>query len=337
MRPQDKYWNALVEYLTKKGLENEIFFGPGALFPEFPKIYPYQILKNIRLSDYEIEYAVFHKDPSEPYTNEFLHMLRNDYKAVWGNKSFVIFKKHPGKWEKIKAKKYLFHTQIRWKKYEKPAASAKTGILITTRNTPHFLRRMLEQLQNRPEEILVVNEGSGDHFRAEYEAVQRDFPGITFIDLPANRGRIFSLNTGFSWFLADPGVEWIHYFQDNLILHPGFFDTVQKVAHKEKYPVVTGIYHEAHKICKRGTINGIPVYMLRSAPGEHLFVHRLYLQENLPVPVLTGKPGQENQSGEHETQDAAWWMLSYAPLTVVKRDKYIVCVPGICHTEKSAT
>ncbi len=336
MRPHDKYWNALTDYLKEKNLEDRVFIGPDELLYEFPQVYPYQILKDIRFSDYDIEYVVFHKKSAENMTNDFLDMIRNEYKAVWGNKRFVIFKKHPGKWEKIKAKKYLLHTHIHWKKYYKPASPGKTGILITTHNRPHSLRRLLEQLKNRPEKILVVNDGSDAKFQSEYETIKKDFPQATFIDNPQHRGQEFAMNTGFSWFLADPHTEWVHYFQGDVILNPGFFETVSKVAHKEKYPVVTGLYHETHNICKRGTINEVPVYMLRSAPMHHLFFHRLYLQENLPVPnPLSGVPERDTGKPNLDSSEG-WWLVSWSPKSIVKRNGYVVCIPGLCQIKTSA-
>ncbi len=333
MYPKNKYWNPLVEYLKKKGLEDEFFIGPEVLLYEFPKVLPYQILKDIRLSDYDLEYIVFHKKLPEDMTNDFLDLLRHHYSAVWANHLFVVFKKHPSKIEKLKAVKHLISSRISWKKYYKSDKNKRTGILITTYNRPQFLERLLGQLKNRPEEIVVVNDGSDEKFKPHYEQIKRDFPQVTYMDNPKNIGLVFSMNAGFSYFLADPDVEWVHYFQDDVVIEEELFEKTMKVAHKEKFPVVTGIRREPHQIFKEGTINGIDVLMLRSAPAHHLLMHRQYLMDNMPVPnPYVGAP-KPDRGRPGQGSDEDWWLLSWSPKSVVKRGGYIVAVPGLVHTD----
>ncbi len=333
MYPRNKYWKPLVRFLHEKKLEDRIFIGPEVLLYEFPKVFPYQILKDIDLDAYDFEYIVFHKKLPEDLTNDFLDLIERDYKPVWGNHLFVVYKKNRSKTEKIKSLKYLFWTNVNLKKYRKPEQTGKQGILITTYNRPHYLRRLLKQLENRPEEILVINDGSEPEFIQEYEAIKKEFPKVSYIDNIKNTGLVFSLNTGFSYFLADPAVEWIHYIQDDVILKDNFFETLDRLKDKRERPVLAGIYREPHKIFEKKEIAGIEVYLLRSAPAQHLLFHRQYLQDNLPIPnpypgapkADRGKPGQG--------ADEDWWLLSWSPNSIVKKGKFIIAVPDLCYTD----
>ncbi len=333
MYPKNKYWQPLVKFLKEKNLENEIFIGPEVLLYEFPKVFPYQILKDIRLSDYAFEYIVFHKKLPEDLTNDFLDLIQAQYRPVWGNHLFVVYKKNRSTKEKILALKYIFYTKINLKKYYKKDLSKRNGILITTYNRPDFLIKLLTQLKDRPEEILVVNDGSDEQYLNQYEQIKQKFPENIYIDNPKNTGLVFSLNTGFSYFLSDPDVEWIHYFQDDVEISKDFFEIIEKVADKEERPVITGFYKKPHKIFGTKNIKGIEVKLLRSAGAPHLFIHRLYLIENMPIPNPyvgapkpdRGKPGQG--------ADEDWWLLSWSPKSIVKRGKYIISIPGLAKSE----
>jgi len=335
MYPDNKYWKPLVNYLKKKGLENEIFIGPEVLLYDFPKVFPYQILKDIRLSDYDFKYIVFHKKLTEDLTDEYLDLIQDNYKPVWGNHLFVVYKKNRNKKEKLAALKYVLYTQLNLKKYYKnDDSSSKTGILITTYNRPEMLIKLLFQLKDRPEEVLIVNDGSDEKYHYQYQQIKEKFPQFTYIDNPKNMGLVFSMNTGFSYFLSDPEIEWIHYFQDDVSIDtPDFFEKIMSIADRDERPVITGIHTGKHKIFEQTQINQTDIYLLKSAPSVHFFSHRLYLMENLPIPnpyigapkADRGKPGQG--------ADEDWWLFSWSPKSIVKRGKYIVCIPGLCSTE----
>ena len=333
MYPKNKYWNPLVKYLKNNNLENEIFIGPEVLLYDFPKVFPYQILKDIDLNDYEFEYIVFHKKLPEDMTNDFLDLIKASYKPVWANHLFVVYKKNRSTAEKLAALKYVLYSKISFKKYYKETQQ-KTGILITTYNRPEALIKLLYQLKDRPEEVLIVNDGSDTRFEQQYQQIEEKFPQFTYITNPKNMGLVFSMNTGFSYFLSDPEIEWIHYFQDDVVIKDDdFFTKTRQVADRNKYPVVSGIYHELHKIFKKTTIESLEVYLLRSAPALHFLVHRLYLMKNMPIPNPyvgapkpdRGKPGQGS--------DEDWWLFSWSPQSIVKRGGYIVSIPGLCATE----
>jgi len=333
MYPKNKYWLPLVKFLKKNALENQIFIGPEVLLYDFPKVFPYQILKDIRLSDYTLDYIVFHKKLPEDYTNDFLDLIQKSYKPVWGNHLFVVYKKNRSTKEKLSAFKSLIYTKINFKKYYKKNPPKQNGILITTYNRPEFLIKLLTQLEDRPEEILVVNDGSDSTYQHQYQQIKEQFPKNTYIDNPKNMGLVFSMNTGFSYFLADPATEWIHYFQDDVEIMPHFFESIEKVADKDQYPVVTGFYKEPHKIFGEKVINDVKVKLLRSASAQHFYVHRLYLMENMPIPNPyvgapkpdKGKPGQGS--------DEDWWLLSWAPKSIVKRGKYVISIPGLAKSD----
>ncbi|HFS67574.1 MAG TPA: glycosyltransferase [Flavobacteriia bacterium] len=328
------YWKYLVKYLKKKGLENQTFIGPEVLLYEFPLVFPYQILKDIRLSDYDFEYIVLNKKQKYDLSKEFLDLIQKNYKPIWGNHSFVVYKKNRTKKEAIVALKYKLFTNINFEKYYKPLPEGKTGILITTYNRPEALIKLLNQLKDRAEEILIINDGSDERFIRQYSQIKEQFPKFTYMDNPKNMGLVFSMNTGFSYFLSDPEVHWIHYIQDDVIIEDNaFFEKTRQIADKDKYPVVTGIYREPHKIFNKSTINGQEVYLLRSIPAQHFLVHRLYLSENMPIPnpyVGAPKP-DKGKPGQGADED--WWLFSWSPKSIVKRGGYVVSIPNLCSTD----
>ncbi len=301
---------------------------------EFPKVFPYQILKYIDLRDYGFNYIVFHKKLHEDMTPEFLDLIKASYKAIWANHLFVVYKKNPGKLERISAVKYVLYSGISLDKYYHFPSPSKTGIFLTTYNRPQALRRILYQLRSRKEEILVVNDGSSEKYREEYASVMKDFPEVTFIDNPKNMGLAFSLNTGFSYFLADPEIEWVHYFQDDVLIEDkDFFNKTMEVADKDEYPVVSGFYLADHPIHAKTEVRGIPVYLLRSISAQHFLVHRRYLEKNMPVPTPykgapkpdRGKPGQGS--------DTDWWLFSWSPHALIKHGKYIAVIPDLIQSD----
>jgi hypothetical protein len=333
MYPENKYWKPLVEFLHKKKLENQIFIGPEVLLYDFPYVFPYQILKDINLDDYSFDYIVLHKKITDDLTNDLIDLIKEKFQPVWGNHLFVVYKRNRTKKEKITSLKYLLYTRFNLDKLYKEKKT-KEAILITTYNRPHALIKILEQLKNREEEILVVNDGSSDNFALQYQQIKDKFPQVNFIDNPKNMGLVFSMNTGFSYFLADPEVEWIHYFQDDVeIIDKDFFEKTLRVADKKQYPVVTGIHREPHKIFDEVEIKGIKAYLLRSIPAQHFLVHRQYLMDNLPIPnpyVGAPKP-DKGRPGQGADED--WWLFSWSPHSIVKKGKYIASIPHLCTTD----
>ena len=336
MYPHNKYWKPLINFLHKKELSNQIFIGPEVLLYEFPKVFPYQILRDINLDDYDFEYIVFHKKLPEDLTNDYLDLIKEKYKPVWGNHLFVVYNKNRSTKEKLKALKYALYTNINFKKYYKPEKEKKQGIFITTYNRPENLGNLLKQIYQRPEEILVINDGSDEKFQAEYDKIKQDFPNISYIDNIKNMGLVFSMNTGYNYFLSDPDIDWIHYFQDDVVLRDDFFEVMDKVKDKKERPVITGMHREPHKIFEQKEINQVEVYLLRSAPAHHILLHRQYLQDNLPIPnPYIGAP-KPNKGKEGQGSDADWYLLSWSPKSIVKKDKYIIAVPNLLTTDMSA-
>jgi len=330
MYPRNKYWKPLVSFLLNNKLETEQFIAPEVLQFEFPNIFPYQVLSNINLNNYNFEWIVFHKKLSEDLTNEYLDLIQKEYKPVWGNHLFVVFKKHRTKKQAIKVVADILYTKINFSKYRKNH-DAQMGILITTYNRPNYLKKLLHQLLEVNEEILVVNDGSDAKHQTAYSDIKKEFNNCMFIDNPKNMGLPYSLNVGFSYFLANPSVNWVHYIQDDVVLTKGFIEVMNKVSDDNLYPVITA-FKGPHKIVKRQQINGVEVQLLLSAPAVHLLLHRQYLQDNLPIPTPylgapkkdKGKPGQGS--------DVDWWLLSWSPNSIVKQGKHIICIPNLSST-----
>ena len=323
----------MLSFLNKNITKDEKFIGPEVLLYDFKNIFPYQILSSIKLSDYNFEWIIFHKKLPEDLTNDYLDLIQSDYKPVWGNHLFVIYKKNRSKKQQLTVLKNILHTKIDFSKYYKKEIT-RTGILITTYNRPDYLAQILHQLKDVTEEILVVNDASDKRYQEAYQKLKEKYTHCVFIDNPKNMGLCYSLNNGFSYFLADPSVAWVHYIQDDVNLSDGFIELMAKVAHKEKYPVLTG-YKGPHKVIKKTIINNVEVELLVSSPAVHLLLHKQYLQDNLPIPTPyigapkkdKGKPGQGS--------DEDWWLLSWSPNAIVKKGGYVVYFPNLSSTDTS--
>src|SRR6185436_13666813 len=108
----------------------------------------------------------------------------------------------------------------------------KTAVIVTTFNRPACLARSLPQIVAAAREVgapvLVVDDGSemteevpiNGHFSGLAIRQPRIGLGATWIWLPENRGLAGALNIGLSYWLADPSIQAISYFQDDVEVDP---------------------------------------------------------------------------------------------------------------------
>jgi len=201
--------------------------------------------------------------------------------------------------------------------------------VITTYNRPWALARTLPQLTNLGCPIVVVDDGSDSKFDVEYNKIRDQFAGanIQWINLPGNRGVPCAINTGVSYFLADPSIDWISYFQDDVDVHPEIFKHLAKVQDRVERPLLTGRYPPEHPIVAETDINGIHLLLCHSTSAQHLHAHRDYWTAVMPLPSFeVGLPKP------HKISTCDWWIGSWAANSVCKTGRKIVCVPGLVST-----
>ncbi len=206
-----------------------------------------------------------------------------------------------------------------------------TAIVVTTCDRPVSLERTIADLVKLGPPILIVNDRRGD---SRGFGTLRPLPDhVTVISTPSNRGLACALNIGISYWLADKGIEWISYFQDDVEVDPDVLLALRDVQHLKDRPLLTG--HDAleHKEKSRGLINGIDVVYKESCRATHMHAHRDYWASVLPIPTRelgAPKPVQGQPRGLGSNVD--WWVASWAPSSVKMTHRYVTCVPGLVRT-----
>lgn len=206
----------------------------------------------------------------------------------------------------------------------------KTGVIVTTKDRPEALERSLfwimpaARLVKAP--VLVVIDGG---------RIARELPlGYRRIRMAENRGLACALNVGLSYWLADPSIEAISYFQDDVEADPRVLEVMNTVLHHEERPLCTGRDASEHETVEWRTLeNGIVVAYKKSSSGVHLHATRGYWEGVMPIPThQLGAPkripGQERGVGSN----VDWWVTSRAPASVAKTGKHVCCVPGLVRT-----
>jgi len=85
--------------------------------------------------------------------------------------------------------------------------------------------------------------------------------------------------------LADPGVEWISVFEDDVDVRPEALEVLARVQEPTERPILTGFYVSEHRPVGAAVISGRLAVFQRSARGTHLDAHRDYWEAVLPAPT----------------------------------------------------
>ncbi len=207
----------------------------------------------------------------------------------------------------------------------------KTVILVTTHNRPEALNRSLPQLGALSVPVLVVDDGSDrDSLKAIKQLCEEN--GAELLSIPKNRGLPAALNMGISYWLADPSVEWISYFQDDVDIVPDILETIANVQDKDHCPILTGRLSKLHPTYGEISINETSVVRMRSVPGIHIHAHAKYWRKVLPIPTpYLGAPkrlkGHPNQGADED-----FWITTWSPNSITKQGGYVICIPGLVRT-----
>ncbi|MBI2357484.1 MAG: glycosyltransferase, partial [Deltaproteobacteria bacterium] len=206
---------------------------------------------------------------------------------------------------------------------------ADTAAVITTYNRPWALARSLPQVLALGCPVLVVDDGSEPAHEQDCERIRREHScaRLHWLRLPSNRGLPCARNIGLCYWLADPAMEWISAFDDDVDVRPDLFARLRPVQDAVRRPLLTGRLAPEHPVVGEATIHGTRVLFHHSAAGTHFHAHRQYWLEVLPIPTpFLGAP--EHGRGS----DSDWWVGSFSPNSIVKRGAKIACVPGLVRT-----
>lgn len=342
---EDKSWNDVRCFLKRHGEPLSKIFGPTEFLDFFPGTCSY-------FTDYIFppEHFDFVLLPVSDLTQIRIKFLLGVYKSfeiVHANESFVVYAR-PGlvrkpQVNKRRVRKFLKYFQTLIKVETSPQERSNVAVLVKTHNRPWALERSLPQIVALGAPVLVVDDGSDTH-NLEQKRQITETNGVNFLAMTENRGACCASNIGLSYWLADPDIEWISVFDDDVDVHPELLNILAKVQDKQERPILTGRYaieHKTYQTSNGNKIADIEVYYQRSAPGVHLHAHRDYWHGVMPVPTpYLGAP-KADRGRQGQGCDSDWWVTAWSPNSISKQGKYLVCVPGlvrhVAHTSKKSS
>jgi hypothetical protein len=206
-------------------------------------------------------------------------------------------------------------------------SDATRAVVVSTYNRPQALARTLPQLRALGAPVLVVDDGSSPEARAENAAIAARC-GAPYLSLPANRGLAAVVNVGISYWLADPAIAWISYFQDDVDVDPDLFAALEPLEDAVRSPVLTGFDTDEHATLRVERSGDREIKYKDNSTGMHLHCHRDYWAAVLPVPSRYLGAPKAGRGGS----GADAWIVKRAPASAGARGLTVVCVPGLVTT-----
>ena len=230
----------------------------------------------------------------------------------------------------------------------------RSAVIVTTFNRPAFLARSLPQIVAAAKEVgspvLVVDDGTR-WSETRYEGSRVTIGpsddtlelmkkildcGATMLSLPENRGLAGALNIGLSYWLADPSIEAIHYFQDDVEVDPLCIAACNVLLNATAgHCVVTG--HDAREHRERKDLpcspdNCFGIYMRGrdSCRATHMAAHVDTWKRVLPIPSrglgLPSKTIRDVHRPELRGTGSGvdWWIVRDSPNRLP-----VLCIPGL--------
>ena len=335
----DPYWKSVADFLFARFGETASLLAPNEFHEIFPRTYPYDVSRHLNVR--ELDALVIHKGDLAGVGAGICDLLIREGIPLFGNEVFVVYSfkgpvpmHFPGAvhFESFRLKAARPETfPANPVKSHSEFSGPATVILMTTFNRPALLSRSLKTITRLKAPILVVNDGSSPEHAEAYDNVTKSF-GIRVLHLPDNRGLSAALNIGLNYWLADPGVEWISYLQDDVEVSADLLKALSRVQDREKYPLLTGRHNPRHKIYGEKEINGCRVLLQRMSPGIHLHAHRNYWEKMLPIPTAYFQAPRCWSNAPLRGADEDWWISQWSPHSIVKQGQYIAVVRGLVRT-----
>ncbi len=226
----------------------------------------------------------------------------------------------------------------------------KTAVVVTTFNRPACLARSLPQIVAAAKEVgapvLVVVDSSASYSNTECvewgicdDARHANrHEDIALLLVPHNRGLAGALNIGLSYFLADPEIEAIHYFQDDVEVDPLALAAINAVLEHVGDNCVTGHDAKEHHAKPHSPIvdsagpfiAGIRTRLRPSCRATQMSAIRSAWTRVMPIRSkglglpkrVPRAPNDPEQRGEGSSVD--WWIVRDAP-----RHLQTICIPGL--------
>jgi len=329
----DEFWTETRDFLKQHAAPAAAILAPNEFMEFFPGNYHYNI--TYVMAPEQFDFVVFHKgmvhEVEPPFAVEVMHR----FQPVFANAVFVVYAKQPPetfpplkKWhvqpllDQLAAVETLQRVQVKTPRY---------ASVITTYNRPQSLARSLPQILALGAPVVVVDDASTEEHYRENQRITEEHH-VPLVRVPENRGLPNAMNIGIGYWLADPDVDWISYFQDDVDVHPDLFRVLADIQDAKERPLLAGKDAPEHPTFATGTIGGYQVLYKRSLPGQHLHAHRDYWAGVLPIPTpYLGAPkpvGRKHGQGADED----WWITAWSPNSITKQGGYLIVVPGMVRT-----
>ena len=330
----DRYWLEVSSFLQQHSNSLEAIMAPNEFLDIFPGTYHYNVSYLIPVEHFA--YVVFHKGMLDEIEYPFTLKVVQNFQAVFANEVFVIYAQNqtielPKNQEQHLESFRIAFSQYKYQPNEELSSGRNCAITVTTYNRPHALRRSLAQILALGVSVIVVDDGSSpENYQLNLQIA--DKYQIPLIYSPTNRGLPYAMNFGISYWLADPHIEWISYFQDDVNVNPKTLEILSDIQDADKRPILTGVDAPEHPSLEYDLIAGHKVILKRSSPGIHLHAHRNYWIDVMPIPTpYLGAPKPDRgKIGQGADED--WWITAWSPQSIVKRGGYVVCIPGLVST-----
>ncbi|HEY9641312.1 MAG TPA: glycosyltransferase [Coleofasciculaceae cyanobacterium] len=333
----DEYWMQARSFLEKYADPLAPILAPNEFLEFFPGTYHYNV--SYLLPAEQFQFVVVHKGMATEIEAPVALKVLEQFHPVFANEVFVIYAQtlFPGAQPPDKGHIEALVRQFDeyWEESPLPSPKPTYAAVITTYNRPQSLARSLPQVLALGIPVVVVDDGSSPENDRENQRITEQHQ-VPLIRIPENRGLPNAMNVGLEYWLADPQIDWISYFQDDVDIHPETLKVLEQIQDPHDRPLLAGRDALEHPNFGTGNIAGYPVLYKRSMPGQHLHAHRDYWRSVMPIPTPylgapkpdRGKPGQG--------ADEDWWITCWSPHSITKRGGYIVCVPGLVRSFRTA-
>lgn len=258
--------------------------------------------------------------------------LHQSYACVYANRRFALFTRAPSQAPSRAAAVVAQRVETLIAVTPAPPAPRTSTphdcvIVMTTFNRPAALARALPQVANLGYRVIVVDDGTTGAAGRENASIC-EVSGAARLALPDNRGLAAAMNIGLAYAMADPAVEWISYFQDDVDVAPEVMSGLHAIADRHQRPLVTGYDAHQHATDREVEVAGYTVKLKGSSPAVHLHGHVDYWKSVMPIP--SEYVGAPRRRWEASMED--YWIVNNATGALTKRGLLIACLPGLVRT-----
>lgn len=329
----DRYWTEALTFLEQHAQPLDAILAPNEFLEFFPGTYHYNI--SYLLPADRFAFHVFHKGMVTQVEQPFLLEVLQYFQPVFANSVFVIYANALIDVSPADEHIQPLLNQISQQPHNSSNEKQKYAAVVTTYNRPQCLARSLPQILALNIPTIVIDDASTPENQKINQSIidkYQDKYQVLLLQIPSNRGLPNSINTGISYWLADPDITWISYFQDDVDVSPDLIKVMAQIQDCQERPLLTGRDATEHPTFKSTNIADRTVLLKRSIPGIHLHAHRNYWASVLPIPTpYLGCP-KANRGRLGQGADEDWWIATWSPNSVVKQGGYVVCVPNLVTT-----